>query len=65
MPFVIRWIDDTGFTALPVAAYGAVLAKASIGYLLLQTMIIARNGRNSRLAVAVGADLKGNLSPLA
>jgi len=25
VPFVIRWIDDTGFTALPTAAYGIVL----------------------------------------
>jgi uncharacterized membrane protein len=65
VPFVIRWIDETGFTALPIAAYGAVLAMASIGYWLLQTMIIARNGRNSQLAVAIGADLKGKLSLLA
>jgi TMEM175 potassium channel family protein len=64
VPFVIRWIDDTGFTALPTAAYGAVLAMASIGYLLLQTMIIACNGRSSRLAAAVGSDLKGKLSLL-
>src|SRR5271169_989932 len=62
VPFVIRWVDDTGFTALPTAAYGAVLAMASIGYLLLQTMIIACNGRSSKLAAAVGSDLKGKLS---
>ncbi len=64
VPFVIRWIDEAGFGALPTAAYGAVLAMASIGYLLLQTMIIACNGRQSRLAAAVGADLKGKLSLL-
>src|ERR1700758_1435032 len=28
VPFVIRWIDETGFTALPTAAYGIVLACA-------------------------------------
>jgi TMEM175 potassium channel family protein len=64
VPFVIRWIDDTGFTALPTAAYGAVLAMASIGYLLLEWAIIACNGQSSTLAAAVGSDLKGKLSLL-
>ena len=36
VPFVIRWIDEEGFTPLPVAAYGVVLAMAAIGYTLLQ-----------------------------
>ena len=62
VPFVIRWIDETGFTQLPVAAYGVVLAMASIGYTLLQSAIIARNGRTSALAAAIGSDLKGKLS---
>jgi uncharacterized membrane protein len=64
VPFVIRWLDDTGFAALPTAAYGAVLAMASIGYLVLERTIIACNGPSSRLAVAVGGDLKGKLSLL-
>ena len=59
---MIRWIDETGFTALPTAAYGVVLAMAAVGYNLLQRAIIARNGRDSRLATAVGRDLKGKLS---
>jgi uncharacterized membrane protein len=62
VPFVIRWIDETGFTPLPVAAYGVVLAMAAIGYTLLQSAIIARNGRTSALATAIGSDLKGKLS---
>jgi uncharacterized membrane protein len=62
VPFVIRWVDEAGFTALPTAAYGAVLAMAAIGYLLLQSAIIACNGRSSKLAVALGSDLKGKLS---
>ena len=62
IPFVIRWIDETGFTALPTAAYGVVLAMAAVGYNLLQRAIIARNGQNSRLATAIGRDLKGKLS---
>ncbi len=62
MPFVIRWMDEAAFTALPTAAYGAVLILAAIGYLLLQWAIIACNGRNAKLAGAVGSDLKGKLS---
>jgi uncharacterized membrane protein len=62
VPFVIRWIDETGFTALPTAAYGIVLTCAALNYIILQRQIIAVNGRDSRLAVALGGDFKGKLS---
>ena len=62
IPFVIRWMDEAGITPLPAAAYGAVLAMAAIGYNQLQRAIIAVNGRSSRLATALGHDLKGKLS---
>ena len=62
VPFVIRWIDETGLTALPTAAYGIVLACAGFSYNILQRQIIAVNGPQSRLAVATGSDLKGKLS---
>ena len=62
VPFVIRWIDEAGFTAAPVAAYGVVLACAAISYLILERTIIAVNGPDSRLAAAVGSDAKGRLS---
>ena len=62
VPFVIRWIDEAGFTSLPTSAYGVVLACAAVSYVILQRQIIAVNGRSSRLAVALGDDLKGKLS---
>jgi len=62
IPFVIRWIDETGFVAAPTAAYGVVLACAALSYTSLQAQIIALNGQESRLAVATGSDLKGKLS---
>ena len=62
VPFVIRWIDEAGFSTLPTAAYGVVLAMAAVGYTLLQAAIVARNGRSSALALAVGSDVKGKLS---
>ena len=64
VPFVIRWIDEAGFVAAPTAAYGVVLACAGLSYTSLQAQIIALNGRDSRLAVATGSDLKGKLSML-
>ncbi len=39
-----------------------VLALAAVSYTVLQAQIIAANGRDSRLAVATGKDLKGKLS---
>jgi len=62
VPFVIRWIDEAGFTADPVAAYGVVLTGAAISYLILERTIIAANGPDSRLAAAVGTERKGRMS---
>jgi uncharacterized membrane protein len=62
VPFVIRWIDETGFVALPTAAYGVVLLCAAVSYAVLARQIIAVNGRDSRLAQALGHDRKGKLS---
>ncbi|HYL70448.1 MAG TPA: TMEM175 family protein [Candidatus Dormibacteraeota bacterium] len=62
VPFVIRWLDEAGFAPLPTAAYGVVLAGAAVCYVVLEWRIVAVNGRNSRLAVAVGNDFKGNVS---
>ena len=44
VPFVIRWMDETDFAALPTAAYGFILAMAAIGYLVLEQMLIACDG---------------------
>jgi uncharacterized membrane protein len=62
VPFVIRWMDEAGFTAWPTAAYGFVLMMAGISYTVLQWTIVACNGRGSRLAEAIGNDLKGKTS---
>jgi uncharacterized membrane protein len=62
IPFVIRWMDESGLTPFPVATYGVVLSMAATGYSLLARAIIACNGRTSGLAVAIGHDFKGWLS---
>jgi len=61
-PFVIRWMDESDFSALPTAAYGVVFAMAAIGYFRLQAEIIRCNGPDSVLAAAIGDDRKGKLS---
>lgn len=63
IPFVIRWIDEAGFVALPVAAYGVVLGMAGASYLWLQHCIACVNGgADSALAKAIGSDWKGRSS---
>jgi uncharacterized membrane protein len=47
----------------PTAVYGVVLLSAAIAYYILQSAIIAREGHQSLLAVALGRDWKGKLSP--
>jgi uncharacterized membrane protein len=62
VPFAIRWMDETHFAAMPTASYGVVLALSAIAYLWLERSIIAYNGTHSKLAHAVGSDMKGKLS---
>jgi uncharacterized membrane protein len=63
-PFVTGWMGENHFAAMPTALYGMVLLMAAVAYWILQQAIIARHGRESLLARAVGRDLKGKLSPL-
>ncbi|HEX4002710.1 MAG TPA: TMEM175 family protein [Candidatus Acidoferrales bacterium] len=62
VPFVIRWMDAADFAAAPTASYGIVLVMATIAYIGLERAIIACNGPDSRLARAVGGDLKSKVS---
>jgi uncharacterized membrane protein len=62
VPFVTAWMGENHFAALPTAAYGVVLLLCAGAYTLLQTAIIHHQGRDSKLARAVGSDAKGRLS---
>jgi len=63
-PFVTGWMGENHFTPAPTALYGAVLLLAAIAYFILQNTIIAEQGRDSKLAAAIGRDFKGKLSPV-
>jgi uncharacterized membrane protein len=62
-PFATGWMGENHLAATPTAAYGFVLLMAAVAYWILQQAIIARHGRDSMLARAVGGDWKGKLSP--
>jgi uncharacterized membrane protein len=64
IPFVTGWMGENHFAPLPTAVYGAVMLAAAIAYYVLQKLIIAQQGPNSKLEAAVGKDIKGKISPL-
>jgi uncharacterized membrane protein len=63
VPFVTAWMGENHFATIPTAAYGVVLLMAGLAYWILQTSLIRHDGNTSLLAVAVGADFKGKISP--
>ena len=63
-PFVTGWMGENHFTTVPTAIYGTVLLLAAIAYYILQSVIIAGQGCDSKLAAAIGRDFKGKLSPV-
>ena len=64
LPFVTGWMGENHFASLPAAIYGAVLLLAALAYYLLQSLIIANEGRDSALARSLNRDFKGKLSPV-
>jgi uncharacterized membrane protein len=64
VPFVTAWMGENHFASMPTAFYGVVLLMAAIAYLILQRQILRAEGPHAVLAVAVGRDIKGKLSPL-
>jgi uncharacterized membrane protein len=60
LPFATGWMGENHFAPTPSALYGAVLLMAGFAYWVLQKMIIATDGEDSRLKKAMGADWKGN-----
>lgn len=61
-PFTTAWMGENHAAAFPTAVYGFVLLMAAIAYEILLRAIIAKEGRESLVALAVGKDWKGKLS---
>jgi uncharacterized membrane protein len=49
---------------IPTALYGGILLMPAIAYYLLQRAILRKQGSESVLANALGADIKGKISPI-
>jgi uncharacterized membrane protein len=64
VPFTTGWMGENDFAKLPTTVYGIVLLLAAIAYFILQTAIISAQGPQSKLANALGRDLKGKVSPV-
>jgi uncharacterized membrane protein len=64
VPFSTAWMSEHRFPPIPTAVYGIVLLAAAIAYYILQTTLLRVEGDGSRLRAALGADVKGKISPL-
>lgn len=64
IPFTTGWMGENHFATLPTIVYGVVLLAAAVAYFILERLIIAEQGPDSRLKAAVGKDIKGKISPL-
>lgn len=63
-PFVTGWMGENNFASVPTAVYGIALLLSAIAYYILQSIILATHGPDSRLKAALGKDVKGKISPL-
>ena len=64
LPFTTGWMGENHFERWPTVLYGFNLLCCALAWYVLQARIIRCQGRDSRLARALGRDLKGKFSPL-
>jgi uncharacterized membrane protein len=62
VPFVTGWMGENQFASLPTAVYGTVLFMSAVAFTILGRQIVAHQGPHSRLAAAVGRDMKSKVS---
>jgi uncharacterized membrane protein len=61
-PVVTAWMGGSRLAPVPTAVYGVVMLLAAVAYTILQAEIVAEHGPGSKLAAAVGKDVKGKVS---
>ena len=64
IPAATAWMGENFLAPIPTAVYGGVLLMPAIAYYLLQKAILRKHGTHSVLAVALGNDIKGKISPV-
>jgi uncharacterized membrane protein len=64
VPFATGWMGENHFAPWPTAVYGFVMLMAGVAYYFLVRAILAHHGKDSRVANALGSDIKGKVSVL-
>jgi uncharacterized membrane protein len=64
VPFVTSWAGENHFAPVTAAVYGVDMFAAGVAYKILQDVIVAHHGPQSKLAAAIGSDVKGKTSAL-
>jgi len=64
IPASTGWLGENYTAPIPTALYGLVLLASAIAYIILQYSLTALQGRDSKLAAAIGEDFKGKVSLL-
>jgi len=64
VPFVTAWMSESNFARFPTAVYGADMVCAAVAYWMVKTTIVSEQGPESKLAIALGSDVKGKASAL-
>ncbi len=64
VPFVTAWMGENAFAPLPVALYGFIQFMSGFAFFILVRALISTHGRDSKLAKAIGRDVKGKASVL-
>jgi uncharacterized membrane protein len=62
VPFATGWMGENSYAPLPTAAYGVVLLCAGVAYLIMELALIRAEGKDSKLAIAIGKEVKGKIS---
>ncbi len=63
MPFATGFMGENDFAQIPVALYLVDLLACAMAYFLLERSLIARHGRDSEFARALGRSWKDKASP--
>jgi len=59
VPVGTAWMGETHFAPFPTAVYAGILLMCSLAYWVLQSAILATQGKDSPLGRALGSDYKG------
>jgi uncharacterized membrane protein len=65
VPFVTDWMGENHLATIPVALYGAVLFMAGLAFTILARALVAYEGEDSVLAIAMRNHHKGTASLVA